>query len=170
MTLKLIGSLCGLSLLALSATAQAAEPPARPEAAVAAAPAAIDPVKAAPAKINAEDLAKLSGGKEVVTSLTDQDLTAVNTGNTISAAQVSSGNISLSGGALSNFNGVGNVVVNTGHNNNLQSSMSVTVIMAPAAALIHDVAPAPVWESDPRRRLAGEPAVRGGPGPGSDPY
>jgi hypothetical protein len=133
MTLKIIGSLCGLSLLALGATAQAAEPPAKPEAAAAAATATVDAAKAAPTKLDAGDLAKLSGGKEVVTSLTDQDLTAINTGNTISAGTVGSGNISLSGGALSNFNGVGNVVVNTGHNNNLQSSMSVTVIMAPAA-------------------------------------
>jgi hypothetical protein len=131
MNSKIIGSLCGMALLALNATAQAGETPAKPEAAV---PVATpQPAKAVMSKLTADDLAKLSGGKEVVTSLTDQDLTAINTGNTIAATTVGSGNISMSGGALSNFNGIGNFVVNTGHNNNLQSSMSVTVIMAPAA-------------------------------------
>jgi hypothetical protein len=131
MNSKLIGSLCGMTLLALGASAQAGETPAKPDAV--AAPASAPAAPAAAAKLNVDDLAKLSGGKEVVSSLTDQDLTAINTGNTITATTVGSGNISLSGGALSNFNGVGNFVMNTGHNNNLQSSMSVTVIMAPAA-------------------------------------
>jgi uncharacterized membrane protein YqiK len=133
MNSKLIGSLFGMTLLTLGATAQAGETPAKEEAAAtrASTPAPAEQAKAAASKMNPDDLAKLSGGKEVITSLTDQDLTAINAGNTITATTVGSGNISLSGGALSNFNGVGNFVMNTGHNNNLQSSMSVTVIVAP---------------------------------------
>lgn len=69
-------------------------------------------------------------GKGAV-SLTDQDLTAVNTGNVINAGNVGSGAISMSDAALAGFNGIGNFTFNTGHNNNLQSSLSVTVIVTP---------------------------------------
>ena len=54
-------------------------------------------------------------------AVTDQDLTAVSTGNTINAASVGSGAISLSDNALAGFGGVGNFLMNTGHNNSLQS-------------------------------------------------
>lgn len=89
--------------------------------------------------LQAEDLVVLSdedlagdeqSGKGAV-SLTDQDLTAVNTGNTINAGNVGSGAISMSDAALAGFNGIGNFTFNTGHNNNLQSSLSVTVIVTP---------------------------------------
>ena len=133
MNSKLIGSLCGMTMLALGVTAQAAETKAKSDTATAPAATPAEQPKPAKAKMSAEELAGLSGGKTVVTALTNQDLTAINTGNTITATTVGSGNISLSGGALANFSGVGNFVMNTGHNNNLQSSMSVTVIMAPAA-------------------------------------
>lgn len=66
-----------------------------------------------------------------VNSLSNQDLTAVNSGNTITAGVVGSGAITLDGAALSGFAGVGNFLMNTGHNNNLQSNMNVTVIIGP---------------------------------------
>jgi hypothetical protein len=75
--------------------------------------------------------AEQSGRGDGAISLTDQDLTAISTGNTITAGTVGSGNISMSDAALSDFNGIGNFTFNTGHNNNLQSSMSVTVIVTP---------------------------------------
>lgn len=85
-----------------------------------------------PAASDAE-LAKLAGGKETSTAmaLTEQDLTAVNSGNTITAGSVTSGAITLRDNAFSGFNGVGNIIMNTGHNNNLQSSMSVTIVITP---------------------------------------
>lgn len=64
-------------------------------------------------------------------SLTNQDLTAVNSGNSITANAVGSGAITLDGAALSGFAGIGNILMNTGHNNNMQSTMSVTVIIGP---------------------------------------
>jgi hypothetical protein len=130
MTRKTTGLLCGIAMFAWAAAACAAEPEAKPIEVSSAQTAQPQPASATQITSDVE-LASLSGGRESVISLTDQDLTAVNTGNTISAASVGSGAISLSGGALSGFNGVGNFVMNTGHNNNLQSSMSVTVIMAP---------------------------------------
>jgi hypothetical protein len=75
--------------------------------------------------------AEHSGRGPAAVALTDQDLTAVSTGNTITAGTVGSGNISMSDAALSDFNGIGNFTFNTGHNNTLQSSMSVTVIVTP---------------------------------------
>jgi hypothetical protein len=64
-------------------------------------------------------------------ALTEQSLSAVNTGNTINAVNLTSGAISLSDSALSGFSGIGNVMMNTGANNNLQSTMSVTVVITP---------------------------------------
>ena len=130
MTHMTTGLVCGIAMFAWAAAAYAADREAKPADTLPAPVAA--PQAAPPAPITSDaELASLSGGRETVVSLTDQDLTAVNTGNTINASTVGSGAISLSGGALSGFNGVGNFVMNTGHNNNLQSSMSVTVIMAP---------------------------------------
>lgn len=117
-----------LSALA-TGTARAAEsaPPAPEEAAPA------KPALSAAKPQSDDTLAALSGGTAVNTSvaLTEQDLTAVNTGNTISAGVVTTGAITVRDNAFSGFNGVGNVIMNTGNNNNLQSSMSVTVIITP---------------------------------------
>jgi hypothetical protein len=80
------------------------------------------------------DLAQMSGGQAPSSStiaLTEQDLTAVNSGNHITADTFTTGSISLRDNAFANFNGVGNVIMNTGANNNIQSTLSVTVIMTP---------------------------------------
>lgn len=82
-----------------------------------------------------EALDALAGGDGgVAVAVTNQDLNAVNTGNTINAGQVTTGDITLGSGALAGFSGVGNFLMNTGANNNLQSTMSVTVVMPPAEA------------------------------------
>ncbi len=75
------------------------------------------------------DLDAVSGRGVTATALSTQDLTAVNSGNTVRADVVGSGPISLQGNALGGFSGVGNFVMNTGHNNNLQSSLSVTIVV-----------------------------------------
>lgn len=57
----------------------------------------------------------------------EQLLQAVNTGNSVNAATVVSGDISLGANAFSGFDGIGNFVMNTGHNNNLQGAVTVNV-------------------------------------------
>jgi hypothetical protein len=75
---------------------------------------------------------------EVVTqgSLTlgvsSQTLTAANSGNSVTGETITNGDINLGSDAFSGFNGIGNFVMNTGNNNNLQGSIGVVVIMPPA--------------------------------------
>jgi hypothetical protein len=79
-----------------------------------------------------DELDAISGGASVsVDLLTNQNLTATNSGNSIVATSVRSGDVNLSDNALSGFNGVGNFVINTGANNNLQGSISVNVVSTP---------------------------------------
>ena len=144
--IELAGRVLGLTL-GLAGFAQAADQPAAPfEAAMATlhwsqpadlpiadwpAPSA---TPAGPAQIASDaTLADASGRgtTNVGAALTEQSLSAINTGNTIKADTVSSGTISLQDSALSGFAGIGNILMNTGHNNNLESNMSVTVIVTP---------------------------------------
>lgn len=111
--------------LALASAAYAQETPAQNDAAA-----------TADAEVMSnDDLSDLSGGTGVtIVAITNQTLTAINTGNSVSGDTVTSGNVNLGANAFSGFDGVGNFVINTGHNNNLQSSMNVTVVLAPPAA------------------------------------
>lgn len=135
--LKNIASLVGGTgfCLAISAASVcwAADPVGSPPASVqatAAHPARVQPLQ--PQMPNST-LSKLAGRGDPTgaVTVTNQDLTAVNAGNSIVANTVGSGAISLEGNAFSAFNGVGNILMNTGHNNNLQSTMNVTVIIGP---------------------------------------
>lgn len=109
----------------------------------------LDPSPAVQAKPPSQDasalstdaLAGLSGGAEPSEPkpVSLQILTATNSGNAINADTVSSGAITLSGSVLSQATGVGNYVFNTGHNNNLQGSVTVNIIMGGPV----DMAPAP---------------------------
>jgi hypothetical protein len=82
--------------------------------------------------LSMEDMDALAGGTGVdIVMITDQTLTAVNTGNTVIGETIGSGQVNLGSGAFSGYSGLGNFVINTGHNNNLQSSMSVSVVLAP---------------------------------------
>lgn len=84
--------------------------------------------------MNEDELGTLFGGTgEEAVIITDQTLQAVNHDNSVTGDVVTSGDISLSRGALSNFDGIGNFVMNTGHNNNLQSSMSVSILLGPGS-------------------------------------
>jgi len=83
--------------------------------------------------LSMEDMDALAGGTGVdIVMITDQTLTAVNSGNTVIGETIGSGQVNLGSGAFSGYSGLGNFVINTGHNNNLQSSMSVSVVLAPA--------------------------------------
>ena len=101
---------------------------------VAAAPALQNPraIGASSAPMSADQLADVSGGQAiVVNALSNQTLNATVTGNQITAGSVQSGAVTFANGALSGFNGIGNFVINTGNNNVLQGSLSVTVVPLP---------------------------------------
>jgi hypothetical protein len=74
-----------------------------------------------------EELDTARGGSTIVVG--NQTLNAVNSGGVING-DFSAGSINLSDNALTNFNGFGNLVINTGAQNNLQSGMNVTINFA----------------------------------------
>jgi hypothetical protein len=82
--------------------------------------------------LGTEDLDALAGeGIGDLNVITGQTLTAITAGNTINAGTVGSGAITLDQNAFSGFDGIGNFVINSGHNNTLQSSLSVSIVLAP---------------------------------------
>lgn len=58
--------------------------------------------------------------------IADQDLTAITAGNVLQGDYIA-GNISISDNALSNFTGIGNVLINTGGLTSIQSGINVTI-------------------------------------------
>lgn len=74
-----------------------------------------------------EYLLGLRGGQALV--IANQTMTAINTGSVLNG-DYTAGSISFSDSALANFNGFGNVVVNTGAQNNLQSGLNLTINIA----------------------------------------
>lgn len=86
-----------------------------------------------PPALSASDLAELSGGASPSgMAISNQTLTALNSGNSVNANSVVTGDVTLQSGAFNGFNGVGNFVFNTGNNNNLQGTLSVTILTPPA--------------------------------------
>ena len=82
------------------------------------------PLTAHVAPIDDAELGAISGGQEIIVSaLSNQQLTASNSG-TVEANQVTTGNVEFSTGA---YSGIGNFVVNTGNNNNLQGVIGVNI-------------------------------------------
>ena len=73
---------------------------------------------------------RLIAGVDVM-MITDQTLTATNHGNTVIGETIGSGQVNIGSNAFSGYSGLGNFVINTGHNNNLQSSMNVSIVLAP---------------------------------------
>jgi hypothetical protein len=120
-----------LSLAAGTALALASPALADSSAATRPAPAAQSgPAQATSASIDGlttlsdSDLDKLRGGEEIV--LTNQTLTAITSGNVING-NFTAGNVSISDFALSNFNGIGNLLINTGAQVSLQTGMNLTI-------------------------------------------
>jgi len=116
----------GILIAAVLATAGAAS-------AEEALPASASPAPADETELlSLEDMGALSGGTgvEVIVD-TDQFLTATNNGNSVTGDTVSSGQVNLGSGTFSGYDGIGNFVINTGHNNNLQSSMNVSIVLTP---------------------------------------
>lgn len=98
-------------------------------------PALVQPAEAGePELLSMEDMDALAGGTGVdVTTITQSTMDAVNSGNTVTGETVGSGQVNIGSAAFAGYNGLGNFVINTGHNNNLQSSMNVSVVLAPPA-------------------------------------
>lgn len=90
------------------------------------------------APLDASGLGGARGGSNVTFNgaVTVQDLSAINTGNAISAASVSTGAVSIGSNAFSGFNGVGNFLMNSGNQNNIQGSLSINVVI-PSALPAH---------------------------------
>ncbi len=80
-----------------------------------------------PAMIADGDLGELRGGAALV--IGTQTLVAISTGSVLNG-NFTAGAVSLTDNAFSNFNGFGNLVINTGALNNLQSGMNVTINFA----------------------------------------
>ncbi|MFN3523637.1 MAG: hypothetical protein ACK4YQ_15425 [Phenylobacterium sp.] len=116
-------ALAAAAAAAAFATGHAAEAPPEP-AAPASAPSPSPPPTLSPADLEAET----AGDVNVMSS---QQLTATNSGNSITADTVQSGDIALTDSAFSGFSGVGNFVFNTGANNNLQGVVSVNIVGSP---------------------------------------
>jgi len=86
-----------------------------------------------PAALPEQNLAGISGGQSVqIQLLTNQNLNATVQGNAVNADTVQSGAVNFGANALNGFNGIGNFVINTGNNNVLQGSLSVTIMTAPS--------------------------------------
>jgi len=84
------------------------------------------------APLNPDELSDMRGGEATGVQFTSQNLNAVNTGNSVSAGEtVDSGAVNLNAGAFNGYDGIGNFVINTGHNNNLMGSVSVNVLVTP---------------------------------------
>lgn len=122
-------AICGCALFALgmalspAAQAQSAEAGPLPAMGIAE-PALASPVKRPSPIVSNDELAGLRGGQQI--SVTNQTLTAITAGNVINGDFIA-GNVSLSDSALSSFNGVGNLLINTGAQVSLQTGMNITI-------------------------------------------
>lgn len=119
--------LCGLAGVAVATAVSAQSVP--EEAAPGPVTTAATP-SLAPEPMSLDDLDQQHGrqGLTYVKVQSLQALTATNSGNSITANRVDSGDISISDGAFAGFSGIGNFVVNSGHNNNLQGALTINVV------------------------------------------
>ena len=123
-------TILALGLMCLPVSVLAAETPA----ATSLLPATTVTDSSQPAPLAPDELGDISAGESVTNNvISSQELTATNSGNTITAGTVQNGDINFSGNALTGFSGVGNFVTNTGNNNNLQGSISINITGAPTS-------------------------------------
>ena len=94
----------------------------------------IPPIVSAPAPLAVKplDLAELNDlharqGVNVIVA-SDQLLKATNSGNSVTANTVGSGGITVGANAFAGYSGIGNFVMNTGHNNNLQGAITINIV------------------------------------------
>jgi hypothetical protein len=70
------------------------------------------------------ELDEQRGGEQLI--VTNQTLTAITQGNVLNGGFLA-GDVNLSDSALSSFNGVGNILINTGAQVSLQTGMNLTI-------------------------------------------
>jgi hypothetical protein len=70
------------------------------------------------------ELDEQRGGEQLI--ITNQTLTAITQGNVLNGDFLA-GDVNLSDSALSSFNGVGNILINTGAQVSLQTGMNLTI-------------------------------------------
>ena len=103
-----------------------------PPPSVVASPAPVVPAVATPSPTQPLDLSQLHdlNGRQGVSVIvaSDQLLKATNSGNSVNANTVGSGAITIGANAFAGYNGVGNFVMNTGHNNNLQGAITINIV------------------------------------------
>jgi hypothetical protein len=117
-----------LALSPVQASGQEKEMPKPPETALGASQAEL-----VSAPLSLQELQDISGGDAVIVeALTTQNLTATVSENTIAAQSIETGDVTFAENSL-NFHGIGNYVINTGNNNVLQGSLSVTIQSGPAS-------------------------------------
>ncbi len=107
-----------LAMTASHASAQVADQNAAPQA-----PATTEQQSASPL-MSLEELDELRGGTQV--AINEQTFNSDNTGNTING-DFTAGDVNLSDNSLSSFNGLGNIVINTGAQSALQAGLAVTI-------------------------------------------
>jgi hypothetical protein len=119
-----------MSTALLAALALAASPLPEPGQA---APSASQPppaqtVPAPPRPLTSTELQAMNGRAGVtVVVASGQLLQATNSGNTVRADTIGSGAITVGANAFTGFSGIGNFVMNTGHNNNLQGAITINI-------------------------------------------
>lgn len=89
---------------------------------------AMAPVDEQRPTVGEDDLGELRGGQSLV--LANQTMQALTAGNTIGGDNIA-GAVNVADNALSNFNGLGNIMINTGSQVNLQSGMNITINVHP---------------------------------------
>jgi len=114
----------------VSPTVQAAVPEVVPvkAAPVEAAPAVMEAVALQGKPLDNGALGDLRGSGGIVVG--NQTLNAITSGNS-TIGNYTAGAVNISQSALSNFNGLGNITINTGAMSQLQSAMNVTVNVTP---------------------------------------
>ena len=86
------------------------------------------PAAATPEVLSTEALESESAQGVDTTVLSEQQLNATNSGNSVIANTMHTGDVAFSTSALSGFAGVGNFVINTGNNSNLQGTINVSIV------------------------------------------
>ena len=124
--------LTAIIAFALSAYAAPALSQAAPDTAPAAVPVAPVSANFEPEPMSVDMLAAESGQGVSNTAMTEQQLNATNSGNSVIAGgAIQTGDVAFSTAALNGFAGIGNFVINTGNNSNLQGSISVNIVTGP---------------------------------------
>ena len=116
-----------------AADPNSASPPTPPPPFIIIAPAPVDAATAAvsgPRSLAVDELDALHGrqGASSVVIASDQLLQATNSGNSVNANTVTTGGMRIDANAFSGFNGIGNFVMNSGNNNNLQGAITINIV------------------------------------------